>query len=34
LEKRIRVITYANNHFDAPNILKIKPFFEHLIMIE
>ena len=31
LGKRKSVKTYANNHLDAERILKIKPFFEHLI---
>ena len=29
--KRISVITYANNHFEAANKLKTKPFLEHFI---
>jgi len=31
LGKIIRVNTYANNHFEAANKLKTKPFLEHLI---
>tara|TARA_Y100000741_G_scaffold216003_1_gene164649 strand:- start:298 stop:681 length:384 start_codon:yes stop_codon:yes gene_type:complete len=29
--KIIRVNTYANNHFEAANKLRTKPFLEHLI---
>ncbi len=31
LGNAIRVKTYANNHFEAANKLKTKPFLEHLI---
>ena len=31
LGNNISVITYANNHFEAANKLKTKPFLEHFI---